>query len=221
MLIPLNRTVSFASSGRNSSARVFAAALLTAIVFALSASAEAGTPALATTPALGMERTPAQVDYLPPVPLIDQNGKSILLNSVKGKPALVGFIHTSCKGVCEMMTAKMREVAQSLGRQFNTSVTMVTISTDPDDDSPAQLRKYAKAQNVDAEGYLFLTGTQEHIDRLLKLYNVPEEGPDEATVHVLDFFLVAPDGSSMRKYNGMAVSADALASDIRSADPRH
>ena len=155
------------------------------------------------------------------MPLIDQKGKSILFSSVKGKPVLVGFIHTSCKGVCEMMTAKMRQVAEGLGRQFNSSVTMVSISTDPDDDSPAQLLKYAKAQKVDAEGYLFLTGTQQQIDRLLRLYHVPEEGPDETTVHVLDFFLVAPDGSSMRKYNGMAVSAEALASDIRSADPRH
>jgi cytochrome oxidase Cu insertion factor (SCO1/SenC/PrrC family) len=219
--VPLNRTVPFASSRRASSTTCFAAALLIAIAFALSASAEAGNPALATAPALGGARTPPQVDYLPPVPLIDQNGKSILLNSLKGKPVLVGFIHTSCKGVCEMMTAKMRQVAEGLGRQFNSSVTMVSISTDPDDDSPAQLLKYAKAQNVDAEGYLFLTGTQQQIDRLLRLYHVPEEGPDETTVHVLDFFLVAPDGSSMRKYNGMAVSAEALASDIRNADPRH
>jgi protein SCO1/2 len=219
--VPLNRTVTFASSRRASSATCFAAALLIAIAFALSASAEAGNPALATAPALGVARTPPQVDYLPPVPLIDQNGKSILLNSLKGKPVLVGFIHTSCKGVCEMMTAKMRQVAEGLGRQFNSSVTMVSISTDPDDDSPAQLLKYAKAQNVDAEGYLFLTGTQQQIDRLLRLYHVPEEGPDETTVHVLDFSLVAPDGSSMRKYNGIAVSAEALASDIRNADPRH
>jgi len=219
--VPLNRTVPFASSRRASSTTCFAAALLIAIAFAWSASAEAGNPALATAPALSVRRTPAQVDYLPPVPLIDQNGKSILFSSVKGKPVLVGFIHTSCKGVCEMMTAKMRQVAEGLGRQFNSSVTMVSISTDPDDDSPAQLLKYAKAQNVDAEGYLFLTGTQQQIDRLLRLYDVPEEGPDETTVHVLDFFLVAPDGSSMRKYNGMAVSAEALASDIRNADPRH
>ncbi len=84
-----------------------------------------------------------------------------------------------------------------------------------------QLLKYAKAQGADADGYLFLTGTHQQIDRLIKLYDVPEEGPDEATVHVLDLFLVAPNGSSMRKYNGMAVSADTLASAIKSADARH
>ena len=161
-----------------------------------------------------------KVDYLPALPLIDQNGKSLLLSSVKGKPVLLGFIHTSCKGVCEMMTAKMRRVAQSLGAQFNSSVTMVSISTDPDDDDPAQLLKYAKAQSADAEGFLFLTGAHQQIDRLLKLYDVPEEGPDDATVHVLDLFLIAPDGLTMHKSNGMAVSADTLASAIKSADSR-
>ena len=91
---------------------------------------------------------------------------------------------------------------------------------DPDDDGPAQLLKYAKAQGADAEGFLFLTGGHPQINRLLKLYDVPEEGPDEATVHVLNLFLLAPDGFTMHKYNGMAVSADTLASAIKSADSR-
>lgn len=219
MSVPLNRIAAFASARRAFLAACASIALLVTFIFALSANAAAGNPAVATAPAPGLGGNPAaQIDYLPALSLIDQNGKSILLSSVKGKPVLLGFIHTSCKGVCEMMTAKMRKVAQSLGAQFNSSVTMVSITTDPDDDSPAQLRKYAKAQGADADGYLFLTGAHQQIDRLLKLYDVPEEGPDEATVHVLDLFLVAPDGFTMHKYNGMAVSADTLASAIKSVD---
>ena len=152
--------------------------------------------------------------------LIDQSGNPVSLSSIKGKPVLVGFIHTSCKGVCEMMTAKMKQVAMSLGPQFNSSVTIVSITTDPDEDNPAQLLKYAKAQGADAHGFLFLTGKPRQIDRLMTLYDVPDEGPDEATVHVLDLFLVTADGSTMRKYNGMSVSPDALASDIKNADAR-
>jgi protein SCO1/2 len=212
---------SFASARRASLAACASAVFFVALLFAPSVKAAPGNPAVATAPAHGLGgNTAAQIDYLPALPLLNQNGKSILLSSVKGKPVLLGFIHTSCKGVCEMMTAKMRRVAQSLGAQFNASVTMVSISTDPDDDRPAQLLKYAKAQGVDTDGYLFLTGAHPQIDRLLKLYDVPDEGPDEATVHVLDLFLVAPDGFTMHKYNGMAVSADTLASAIKSADSR-
>jgi protein SCO1 len=193
-----------------------------AIAFAVSARAETQKPSSSTGSGLsGSRPVPAPVDYLPPLQLINQRGKSVSLSAVKGKPVLVGFIHTSCKGVCEMMTAKMKQVAQSLGSQFDSSVTMLSITTDPNDDDPAALLKYAKAQGVDADGFLFLTGKPKQIDRLLKLYNVPEEGPDEATTHVLDLFLIAPDGSGMRKYDGMKVSPDTLASAIKNADSRH
>jgi protein SCO1 len=194
-------------------------AVVFAIAFAIPAAAETQQPATSEN---GLSRpVPAQVNYLPPVMLIDQLGKPVSLSSVKGKPVLIGFIHTSCKGVCEMMTAKMKQVAGSLGSQFNSSVTMVSITTDPEEDGPAALLKYAKAQGVDASGFLFLTGKTQQIDGLLKLYDVPEEGPDEATTHVLQLFLVAPDGSGMRKYDGMKVSPDTLASAIKDADSRH
>jgi len=197
-----------------------------AMVFVLSAAmlvakvafADTGKPATAALGASGTGRQPAgNVDYLPPISLIDQNGKPVSLSSFKGKPVLVGFIHTSCKGICELLTAKMKDVAQSLGTQFNSSVAMVSVTTDPDEDNPAQLRKYAKAQGVDALGYTFLTGKTQQIDHLLALYNVPEDGPDEATTHVLELFLISPDGTAMRKYNGMSVSPQVLASDIRSS----
>jgi protein SCO1/2 len=223
-LIRLNSAIIFAPMRRQFSLTSFAAAITIAIAFALafavSARAETQKPASTTANAAGVP-VPAQVDYLPPLLLVDQRGKSLLLSSVKGKPVLIGFIHTSCKGICEMMTAKMKEVSQGLGSQFGSSVTMVSITTDPDDDDPAALLKYAKAQGVDAGGFLFLTGKHQQIDRLLKLYDVPEEGPDEATTHVLDLFLIAPDGSSMRKYDGMKVSPDTLASAIKSADSQH
>jgi len=207
--------------------QLFSSAFLVSVLFAPVFAIALVMPSAAATqqPASsenGLGRpVPSQVDYLPPLMLIDQLGKTVSLSSVKGKPVLIGFIHTSCKGICEMMTAKMKQVAQSLGAQFNSSVTMVSITTDPDEDGPAALLKYAKAQGVDASGFLFLTGKTQQIDGLLKLYDVPEEGPDEATTHVLDLFLVAPDGSGMRKYDGMKVSPDTLASAIKSADSRH
>jgi cytochrome oxidase Cu insertion factor (SCO1/SenC/PrrC family) len=196
-----------------------AIAVVLAMAFATSARSETKSP---ISPDNGLGRpVPPQIDYLPPLLLVDQFGKPVTLSSVKGKPVLIGFIHTSCKGICEMMTAKMKQVAQSLGSQFNSSVTMVSITTDPDEDGPSELLKYAKTQGVDASGFLFLTGRTQQIDGLLKLYDVPEEGPDEATTHVLDLFLVAPDGSGMRKYDGMKVSPDTLASAIKGADTRH
>jgi protein SCO1 len=193
-----------------------------AMVLAQPTSADTSKPPPSSLSAAETGRAPTgRVDYLPALNLIDQNGRPVSLSSFRGKPVLVGFIHTSCKGICELLTAKMKDVAQSLGTQFHSSVTMVSVTTDPDEDNPAQLLKYAKAQGVDAVGYTFLTGKTQQIDHLLTLYDVPEEGPDEATTHVLELFLISPDGTAMRKYNGMSVSSQLLASDIRSSDSRH
>src|ERR1700731_3277535 len=106
----------------------------------------------------GAARKGEKVDYLPGMSLIDQNGKTVSLTSLKGRPVLISFIHASCKGACQMMTAKMKMVAQSLGPKFVSSVTMVSITTDPAHDRPLQLLAYAKNQGADAAGWLFLTG---------------------------------------------------------------
>ncbi|HEX4208945.1 MAG TPA: SCO family protein, partial [Candidatus Binataceae bacterium] len=95
-------------------------------------------PVTAATPT-GVQAPAANTaDYLPDISLTNQYGKTVSLASLKGKPLLVSFIHTSCKGVCELMTAKMKTVSTDLGTN-GTNVTMVSISTDPDDDGPRQL----------------------------------------------------------------------------------
>src|SRR5271163_1815195 len=76
-------------------------------------------------------------NYLPDVTLTNQYGKPVALDALKGKPLLVSFIHTSCKGVCELMTAKMKAVASDLGKD-GAKVTMVSITTDPAEDDPTE-----------------------------------------------------------------------------------
>lgn len=157
---------------------------------------------------------PAIADGLPRVNLVDQKGAPLSLDSLKGKPMLVGFIHTSCKGPCEMMTAKMREVAKDLGARSDSTLTMVSITTDPEEDGPSQLLSYAKAQSVDAPGWFFLTGKPAEVDRVLAVYNIPHDEGDEMT-HVLDLFLLAADGRQVRHYHGADVAAAAIAADVR------
>ena len=156
----------------------------------------------------------AIADGLPRVSLLDQKGRPVSLDSLKGKPVLVGFIHTSCKGPCELMTAKMREVAKDLGARSESTLTMVSITTDPEEDGPSQLLSYAKAQSVDAPGWFFLTGKPAEVDRVLAVYNIPHDEDDEMT-HVLDLFLLAADGRQVRHYHGTDFAAAAIAADVR------
>lgn len=159
------------------------------------------------------------VDRLPQISLTDQNGKAISLASLKGKPALVAFIHTQCEGPCELITAHMKQVARTLGPGFKSEVTMVSITTEPEEDGSRELLAYAKAQGVDAAGWVFLTGTPAEIRRLLTLYGVAAENDDSD--HVLEVFLLGADGAAVRRYNGAMTPPETIASDIRKTASLH
>jgi cytochrome oxidase Cu insertion factor (SCO1/SenC/PrrC family) len=167
----------------------------------------------------GQPTAPRLADGLPKLSLTDQNGKAIALSSLKGKPALVAFIHTSCEGPCELITAHMKSVARNLGRGFKSDVTMISITTEPKEDGPRELLAYAKAQGVNTEGWVFLTGTPANIRRLLVLYGVSAEENDSD--HVLELFLLSADGAAVRRYNGIATHPETIASDIRKAASPH
>lgn len=179
------------------------ASILAAAVIPASAASE-------PNPAVATART------LPPVTLTDQNGASVPLGSLRGEPILLGFIHTSCKGPCEMMTAKMKRVGEELRSHPDTKLTMLTITTDPDHDGPAQMLAYAKAQDANLPRWLFLSGKPADVRRVLAAYGIAHhESEEDEMTHVLDLFLIAPDGATVRHYHGTAISPDSIASDIR------
>ena len=158
-------------------------------------------------------------DGLPAITLVDQRGRALSLASLKGKPALVAFIHTQCEGPCELITGHMKQVAQTLGADFHSEVTMVSITTEPQEDGSSELMAYAKAQGVDGQGWLFLTGAPASIRRLLALYGVLAE--EKKSDHVLELFLLSADGATMRRYNGVTTPVQAIAADIRKTAAPH
>jgi protein SCO1 len=85
---------------------------------------------------------------------------------LKGKVVLINFLFTTCKGVCSPMTANLAKVQKHLGARVGRDVLMISISVDPETDTPAVLKKYAdtfKAQ----QGWYFLTGEKKNVDWVL------------------------------------------------------
>jgi len=162
----------------------------------------------------------SKVNYLPDITLTNQNARAISLSSLRSKPVLVGFIHTMCKGVCQMMTANMRSVASALPAATATNVTMLLITTDPAEDQPPQLLQYAKNQDLAGNGWMLVTGPEDSIKRVMRLYGVKHEDTDDAMMHVMKLFLLAPGGTLAHIYPGMKVSPEAVASAIETLTPR-
>jgi protein SCO1 len=148
--------------------------------------------------------------------LVDQNGNSIALTSLKGKPMVVDFIYTSCPGPCLMETAKLANVALRLGSDIGSKVTIVSISVDPEHDGPKQLLDYSRQQGADEKGWYFLTGGPAEVDQALAGFKLSRQvEPDGSVGHLVDMMLIGPDGRLIREYNGEVVKAKDIVDDVK------
>jgi protein SCO1/2 len=101
-----------------------------------------------------------------PVPnasLVDEAGRSVQLDSLKGSVVVYDFIFTSCTGTCPIMTNNMRELTPKIAK--DAPVRFVSISVDPARDTPAVLAAYAKRVRND-DRWTFLTGKRDDIVNL-------------------------------------------------------
>lgn len=91
----------------------------------------------------GYQRMSASYE-VPDVRLVDMDGAPVSLRDGLGgnEPVMLNFIFTSCTAICPVMSATFRQVQEQLGEERN-KVRMVSISIDPENDTPERLREYA------------------------------------------------------------------------------
>ncbi|MCU1725241.1 SCO family protein [Pseudomonas sp. 5P_5.1_Bac1] len=124
-------------------------------------------PAAAAPPPVAGGTRDAQA-YFTDTELLDQNGRRLRFYSdvLKDKVVLLNVIFTHCNDACPLITRKLREVREALGDKA-AEVTFISISSDPANDTPEVLKRFAGQQGVDGPNWLFLTGAQADIDRVL------------------------------------------------------
>ena len=103
------------------------------------------------------DRLPA-IGAAPDFVLTSQNGDRVSLSDFRGKVVAVTFIFASCTDTCPLLTAKMAEVQDELGADFGARIAFVSITTDPERDTPEVLKGYAEAFEANLAGWSFLTG---------------------------------------------------------------
>lgn len=110
----------------------------------------------------GYTRAEARFE-IPDVTLLDADGNKISLRSEldSAKPVLVNFIFTSCTAICPVMSATFSQVQRALGPETS-KVRMVSISIDPEYDTPARLKEYATRHEAGPD-WRMLTGKKETI----------------------------------------------------------
>ena len=100
-------------------------------------------------------------------------------DAMEGKTVVINFIYTNCKDACPLITQKMLQMRDLLGDRFNKDVFYITVTTDPLRDTPAELKKFAQKQSADMPGWLFLTGSKENVEVVLKKFGSYSKNVEE------------------------------------------
>ncbi len=151
--------------------------------------------------------------------LTDSSGETITRDDLAGRVWVVDFFFTSCATICPRMTERFVELQAQLGD--NPQVTLVSISVDPERDTPERLRRYGEKYGANPVMWWFLTGDMDVIRRLsedsfhLGLEDAPAGGGTDQVLHSSKFVLLDRKARIRGYYDGLAPgTAEILAADI-------
>lgn len=121
-----------------------------------------------TTPPVQVEVSSSDVAAADP-DLVDQDGQRVRFRRdlVAGNIVAVNFIFTSCKGICPPLGANFAKLQQQLGNQVGSGVRLISVSVDPQVDTPERLLAW-RTSFRGGPGWTLLTGEKQDVDRLLK-----------------------------------------------------
>lgn len=157
-------------------------------------------------------------DAVPDVALVDQEGEPLRLSDYDGQALVLSFIYTRCPipDYCPLMSHRFQAMQPQLKKAFGTQAQLLSVSFDPEHDTPEVLADYAARYTDDTSTWTFATGTPEKIGRATSLFGVYTEGADGQIVHNLTTALIGPDGRLVQVWRGNDWSPD----DVRRAVAR-
>tara|TARA_R110002111_G_scaffold38524_1_gene73326 strand:+ start:1135 stop:1713 length:579 start_codon:yes stop_codon:yes gene_type:complete len=101
-----------------------------------------------------------------------QNGNQISFIDLKGQPLVVVMIYTSCQTACPRLVADMRFIEEKVGAKAGTQPRYVLVSIDPLVDTPERLKKFAAENEMNADQWLFLQGTEDSVRDFANILSV-------------------------------------------------
>jgi len=109
-------------------------------------------------------RSPAE-KYFSDVELINQDGQKMRFYSdvLKDKVVVINTFFTNCTGACPPINRNLEKVQEALGDRLGRDAFLVSMSVDPETDTPARLKEYSRRFHA-RPGWIFLTGKKENVD---------------------------------------------------------
>ncbi|MSP37536.1 MAG: redoxin domain-containing protein [Deltaproteobacteria bacterium] len=166
----------------------------------------------------GMKNSSASDDGLkqygavPDFHLTERNGDAVTLAHLRGRIWIADFIYTSCTDTCPLQTAMMARLQEEYAGKPNFQLVSVTV--EPERDTPQALSAYAAKHNADAKRWFFLTGQRDRIISLihdgfhLSVAPLPGSGEESGMIaHSPRFVLIDGNGQIRGYYDSRELTA--------------
>jgi len=149
--------------------------------------------------------------------LTDPGGNEVALEDFGGKIKVVSFIYTSCPDACLLATGVLSRLQGILRDEglLGGEVKLVSITFDPERDTPERLAEYAEGFGADGKSWLFLRGTDADTRAVLSDYDVWTKNlPDGRIDHVMRVYLIDGEDNIREIYNLAYLHPELVVNDI-------
>jgi protein SCO1 len=148
--------------------------------------------------------------------LTDQNGAPFGSKNLSGKIVVISFAYTTCPDVCPLITASLRQVQSALTKEERNNVRLLTITTDPEIDSPAVLKAYGKRYNAELDNWSFLTGDAVTLQKIWRNFGVGVKRKARGLIEHTPLTAIVDQKKYMRfGYVGPAPDPKSVLNDVR------
>lgn len=149
-------------------------------------------------------------EQVPDFAFINQNGKRIHLEQLRGKPLLLTFIYTRCPlpDFCLLMSNNFSEILKQLHEDPKAfaQTQLLSVSIDPEHDTPKVLQRYGQRYVGDIDPgfqhWQFATGSPEQIKKAAAYFGLSYNQKSGQIVHSLSTVLIGADGKVVKLYLG-------------------
>jgi protein SCO1 len=153
--------------------------------------------------------------------LTDQEGRALSFAALGGKTVIFSVFFTSCPTVCPRETQALSEVQRQLSPALKQRVRFVSLSVDPENDTPEAMRKFALANGADLNSWSFVRASvpaTRALTQELAALATSAKAAAEPSSHTTAVYLF--DGSSrlMQRYAGSPIDVSRLVHEIEALD---
>ncbi len=143
-------------------------------------------------------------ENLPEFTLLDQEGRAVSPGRFRGKQVVLNFIFTRCPiaTMCPAATLRMMDLQKAARSAGITDLELVSISLDPEYDTPGVLKEYAEARGIETSNFSFLTGPDVAVRHLLAQLGVIREFDGATIKHTLATVLINEQGRIAYRVDG-------------------